>query len=169
VLVHGLFLALLAAAAVADLLWYRIPNLVTGALTLLFVVAALPQALAQPWLAHLAVGGAALVVGFALFSFGAMGGGDVKLLAATALWMGPGLILPHLVLMALLGLGLMLVLLGCRYGLKGLRRLAPERVGRLALPAVLEPGRAVPYGVAIAASAAWLSLRGDGAMWALAG
>jgi prepilin peptidase CpaA len=167
-LVHGVFLALLAWAAVSDLLWYRIPNLLTGALALLFVLAALPQALAQPWLAHLAVGGAVLVVCFALYLINAMGGGDVKLLAATALWMGPGLILPHLVLTAFLGLGLMILLLACRYGLKALRRLAPARVGRLPLPTLLEPGRTVPYGVAIAGSAAWLSLRGGAPMWVLA-
>jgi prepilin peptidase CpaA len=166
-IVHGLYLALLAAAAFCDLRWYRIPNLVSGGIALLFVAATLPQATETAWLAHLAVGAVVLVVGFAMFAFGVMGGGDVKLLAATALWMGPGLILPHVVLTAFLGLGLAVVLLTCRYGWKALCWLGPERLSRVPLPVVLQPSRAIPYGVAIAASGAWLGLRGREGFWAL--
>ena len=46
---------------------------------------------------------AVLIVGFALFSFGAMGGGDAKLMAASALWFGTELTLPYLLLACLLG------------------------------------------------------------------
>ena len=37
---------------------------------------------------HLAAGAVVLAVTFALFAIGGMGGGDAKLLAATAVWMG---------------------------------------------------------------------------------
>lgn len=58
--------------------------------------------------------GIALVV-FALFlgiyAIGQMGGGDVKLLGALALWLPPGAILPMLMVMALLGGALTILLL----------------------------------------------------------
>jgi len=36
---------------------------------------------------HLLVGGTFLIIGFSMFAFGWLGGGDAKLMAATALWM----------------------------------------------------------------------------------
>ena len=39
---------------------------------------------------HFAAGALVLAVTFGLFAMGGMGGGDAKLLAATALWMGFG-------------------------------------------------------------------------------
>jgi Flp pilus assembly protein protease CpaA len=110
---------------------------------------------------------AVLLVGFVLFSLGGVGGGDVKLLAACALWMGPGLILPQITFMAATGLVLAMLLLACRYGWRALCQVSPARMRKIPLPLVLEPGRTVPYGIAIAASAAWVSLRGDGVLAAV--
>ena len=42
----------------------------------------------QAILLHVAAGAAVLAVTFALFAFGWIGGGDAKLAAATALWLG---------------------------------------------------------------------------------
>ena len=68
----------------------------------------------------------------------AMGGGDVKLLTALALWIEPWLFLKLVVLMALLGGVLTLVF--------GAWHVARRRKDRLA----------IPYGVAIALAGLWI-------------
>jgi prepilin peptidase CpaA len=86
------------------------------------------------------IGVAALVFGlFAIaFRFGAMGGGDVKLVAAIALWLPPGAVLKLLVIMSLAG---------------GLLTLAMVIRHRLSKPGgELE----IPYGIAIAFAGFWL-------------
>jgi prepilin peptidase CpaA len=79
---------------------------------------------------------------FALFAIafrlGAMGGGDVKLVAALALWLPPGAVLKLLVVMSIAG---------------GLLTLAMVIRHRLAKPGgELE----IPYGIAIAFGGFWL-------------
>ncbi|OCC25237.1 peptidase [Croceicoccus estronivorus] len=69
-----------------------------------------------------------------LFAIGAMGGGDVKLLAALALWLEPDWFLRMLLIMALVGGMLTIVMAGWHV----IRR----QRGKLA----------IPYGVAIAAA-----------------
>ncbi len=84
-------MALLVWAAVVDLRERRIPNWLT--LTLMLgglVTSMLPYASSQVNFASSSTG---LVVGFALpfvlFAMGALGGGDVKLLAGVGAWIGP--------------------------------------------------------------------------------
>ncbi|RDE06713.1 A24 family peptidase [Sphingomonas aracearum] len=93
------------------------------------------------------IGLAAIV--FALFigafALGWMGGGDVKMIGALALWFPPGALVWMLVLMSLFGGALTLVLVAARAW--------SGRRGR-----VREGAIEVPYGVAIAA-AALLALR----------
>lgn len=85
-------------------------------------------------LLHLALSGAALVFFGALFALGMMGGGDVKLIAALALWLPPYALFAMLVWMAVGGGILTLIVLA----IHALRR---------------APGRPeVPYGVAIVAA-----------------
>jgi prepilin peptidase CpaA len=72
-----------------------------------------------------------------MFAFGLMGGGDVKLLTALALWVHPVLFGKLVVLMAFLGGALSLVL--------GLWHLTNRRRDRLT----------VPYGVAISGAGLW--------------
>ena len=74
----------------------------------------------------------------ALFAMGAMGGGDVKLLAALALWIAPLPFLNLLVMMALLG-GVLTVLF-CAW------HVARRQRDKLA----------IPYGVAIAMAGLWV-------------
>jgi len=74
----------------------------------------------------------------ALFAMGAMGGGDVKLLAALALWIAPLPFLNLLVMMALLG-GVLTVLF-CAWHVARRQR---EKL-------------AIPYGVAIAMAGLWV-------------
>ena len=86
------FLAVLACllwAAIADVRWREIPDAVPLALLVLYAVPALGGAAAGVWWGALLVAGAVFAGGAGLFALGALGGGDVKLLAATALWAGP--------------------------------------------------------------------------------
>ena len=52
---------------------------------------------------HLGIALAAFALAAGLFAIGQMGGGDVKLIAALALWFEPGVFLQMLILMAVLG------------------------------------------------------------------
>jgi prepilin peptidase CpaA len=150
--VHSVFIALLLVAALYDLWRFRIPNLVTAGLAALFLVAALPSALEVAWLGHLGAGALMLLLGAAAFRFRVVGGGDVKLLAATSLWLGFGLLPHHVLLTAVLGLGLALVLLVLRRVLMPVMVAGAPR-GEAWLPRGLQDGQPIPYGIAIAASA----------------
>ncbi|WP_339947732.1 prepilin peptidase [uncultured Albimonas sp.] len=99
---------LLVAAAVWDLRRMRIPNWLNGGLVAIFLALGLailpPEEIA--W--RVAGGLLVLVVGFAFFTFGRMGGGDVKMLAACALYVPlhhAGTVLQLLALALALGLG----------------------------------------------------------------
>jgi prepilin peptidase CpaA len=76
------------------------------------------------------------LVGVGLFSAGAFGGGDVKLLAVTTLWAGPTMVLPFLIVTALAG------------GLLSLTVLMRAQLAGRSLHVAAKPN--VPYGVAIA-------------------
>ncbi len=73
-----------------------------------------------------------------LFAIGAMGGGDVKLLAALALWIEPTLFLKLLLMMALLGGVLTILFAGWHVARRQRDKLA------------------IPYGVAIAMAGLWV-------------
>jgi prepilin peptidase CpaA len=102
------------------------------------------------WLPAIGVALAVFVAGFVPFGLGWMGGGDVKLMAATALWAGPALTLDFLLLTAVAGGACALVMLApSRFALA--RAFEAVGAGRLR-DAVL--GRSIPYAVAIAIGAA---------------
>jgi len=94
---------LLAAAAAADVASRRIPN------ALVLPIAA--GGLAAQWLAGgPAAAGLAVLVALGVLALlllpwmsGKLGGGDVKLIAATAIWIGPSLVLPFLAFTAVAG------------------------------------------------------------------
>jgi prepilin peptidase CpaA len=95
-----------------------------------------------------AVAGTVLAVAFGLFSFGWIGGGDAKLAAATALWVGADFTLAYLIYTALLGGVLTLaILLFRRLPLPGFLR-EQSWIARLHVA-----GTPVPYGVAMALAA----------------
>jgi prepilin peptidase CpaA len=139
ILVALLALLLLAAAAI-DLRTRTIPNGLNLAVALLAVPFWWLTGI-DPWPdIALQVGAAALVfAAFAgLFALGAMGGGDVKLIAALALWLPWPALLAVLVIMSLAG------------GLLTLAMLIRKRLARS--EAALE----IPYGVAIACGGLWV-------------
>lgn len=88
----GACAALVAASAWTDWRRREIPHAFLIAMLALWVLAAFaaPGALGAAPLAGLVCGGVALLLGYAMYAFGAFGGGDGKLLAAAALWLGPG-------------------------------------------------------------------------------
>ena len=103
-LILTIFPGAMALAAATDLITMTLPNRLALALAVCFFVVAPLAGLGWSDVGlHVAFALAALVVTFALFSFGWIGGGDAKLAAATTLWLGFGTTLPYLAYMALLG------------------------------------------------------------------
>jgi prepilin peptidase CpaA len=125
--------AILVVAAVIDVRTFTISNRLNLTVALLAPVywLAVPLSL---WEVPIQLGAAAIVFGVlaAAFYAGMMGGGDVKLAAALALWFPPGLTIKFLVLMSIAGGVLTL-------GILGWHRMQ-RRNGR----------PEIPYGVAIA-------------------
>ncbi|HMO69859.1 MAG TPA: prepilin peptidase [Novosphingobium sp.] len=81
---------------------------------------------------------ATFIVLAVLFAIRAMGGGDVKLLTALALWIKPAWFLQLLVVMAIAG-GVLTIVFGCWHVIRRRR----ERI-------------AIPYGIAIAGAGLWV-------------
>ena len=138
-------LALLAVAAASDL-WRRIiPNALPAGIAAMFALAAMVEPAALVPLDASLTAVAVFAGGAGLFALGWMGGGDVKLLAATALWAGSSGVFGLLILTGLAGgaLGLSVLLW------QGGRRWLAAR-GRRPPP----PAPTVPYGVAIAIAGA---------------
>ena len=93
-----------AFAAAMDLLTMRIPNRISAAMVLAFFPLALLAGLsAADILNHLAAGLLMLAVGVLLFIPGWFGGGDAKLLAAIALWIGLDSLFPYILYVAVAG------------------------------------------------------------------
>ena len=83
-----------------------------------------------------------------VFSFGWIGGGDAKLVAATALWFGFQDLLSYLYMASLLGGGLTLLLLRFR-----IIRLPNLLKGRRWAERLHGKNAGIPYGIALAAAA----------------
>lgn len=146
--VLAFFPLLMALSASTDLLTFTIPNRICASLALGYLIAAMTLGVAvQDILFNLSCALSVLAIAFAMFSLGWIGGGDAKLAAATALWMGWSLILDYGATAAIYGGVLTLALLSAR--------MAP-------LPAALERHAwierlhnlktGVPYGIALAAA-----------------
>ena len=148
------YAGILVAAGWSDLNRYIIPNRVSIALLLLYPAHVVASAGPVDVWGAVLVAVAAFVVCAAFFAFGLMGGGDVKLFAALALWAGPAAIAPFMLVTAVLGGVLAMVLLS------PLGTLLPSPPLSL-FKAGLRPGRArqsMPYGVAIAGAGLLLAV-----------
>ena len=109
------FPVLVLAAGLSDLVTMTIPNRISILLASLFLAFAFASGMAgHEILWHFAIGALVLVIGFIFFSFGWIGGGDAKLAAAIALWLGTDSILEYFLLAAIGGGGLTLGLLAVR-------------------------------------------------------
>ena len=137
-----LLYALLAGAVAGDIRSFRIPNiiplLVLGALALALVLSGAPP---ESWRDAAISGLFGLGAGYLLYRLKMMGGGDGKLIAATAAWFGARSLLGLAFLISLAGIFVALVALVARTTAG-----APGGV-----KAALKTR--VPYGVAIALGA----------------
>jgi prepilin peptidase CpaA len=142
------FPALVAFGGAYDLLTMTIPNRVSIALVALFLVVAVISGLStQDILSHLTAGAIVLVAGIVLFAIGGFGGGDAKLLAAAALWIGLDQLVPFLTYVTLFGGVLAIAILLYRNSVLVHPR-APDWAVNLH-----KQGTGIPYGIAIASSA----------------
>src|SRR5262249_60067234 len=113
----GLFPAMMAFAASSDLLTMTISNRVSLILVGgFFALAAVAGMGAADVLSHVGAAGLILVLAFALFARGWIGGGDAKLAAASVLWLGFEYLLPHLIFASLPGGAVNPALLPVRLG-----------------------------------------------------
>ena len=142
-----MLMAMLAAAAIQDVAQLKISNLLSGGvLVLAVIVMAVVGPEIRVW-ENLLVFVATLAVGTFLFSSGWLGGGDVKLLAATSLWYHLGGAFWFFVSVAIAGglFALFLIIIRRLTWGDALRQRAP----------ILRKGGGIPYGVAIAIGAAF--------------
>ncbi len=126
---------------------YRIPNWLNALVIGLYGVMALTAPEPVLWKAALIGAGIVFAAGYVVFVLKMMGGGDIKLLTVTALWVGAAKLSGYVMLVAILGGVLSLLLLV-------LRRMLPLMMGKWEerFPAALKRGAPVPYGIAIAAA-----------------
>lgn len=144
-----IFPLLMAFAACSDLLTMRISNMLVAAVIASFVVVALVIGMSPALIGmHLAAGALVLAITFALFAMGWIGGGDAKLAAGIAIWMGFELLLPFLLYASVLGGALtFLLLFGRRHALPG------PLLGVGWIQRLHHPKTGVPYGIALAIGA----------------
>ena len=148
-LVFAIFPAAMAYAGASDLLTMTISNKISLALIAAFV--ALAPMVGTSWAdlgLHLAAGGIVFAAAFVCFAFGWVAGGDVKLAAVAALWLGFDHLAEFVGLASILGGALTLMLLSFRTLALPAPLIRQEWVARLHAP---ETG--VPYGIALAAAA----------------
>lgn len=133
---------LLLAGAAEDAVRMRISNLISGAVLLLGIAAAVAIGPDFDLWENLLVFAALLGAGTALFATGKFGGGDVKLLAATGLWVD---------LLGSLGLLATIFIAGgvLAFLIIGSRMIVSEALRSRVM--VLRPNAGIPYGIAIAA------------------
>lgn len=148
-MVLATFSALMIYAAYSDLKSYTLPNFISLLLVGGFAVIMLiiqPPFSAIGW--HIGVGAILFIVGFLMFATGLFGGGDVKVIAALGLWLGPVNALPFLMLMAVFGGALAIVLIVFR------RFKIPQHWQKnSAIAGLHSKEEGIPYGVAIALAA----------------
>lgn len=136
-------------AGVMDIFTMTIPNKISLALVIAFCLLAPIAGLGLTEIAtHFGAGTLTLLVSLGLFTKGWIGGGDAKLMSATALWLGFDHLLPYILIASVAGGALTLLLLFAR---------------KLPLPMILariewisrlhNPQQGIPYGLALAAAA----------------
>ncbi|WP_440984217.1 A24 family peptidase [Shinella sumterensis] len=139
----------LAVAACSDFLTMLIPNRVSAILLAsFFIVAPLAGLGLTEIVTHLAAGAIVFSVCFALFAFNVMGGGDAKLLTASAVWFGLTFSLfEFLVYVSFLGGVLTLAILSVRAHTNTIL------ASGLPVPDSLVMAKKIPYGIAIGVGA----------------
>lgn len=140
-----IFPFLLIYAGISDALSLTIPNKISLGLIASFLLLVPFSGLSLADVGgHVLVAFVILLTGFLLFAYGGLGGGDVKLLAASGLWFGPDHVLNFLMLVTIFGGLLSLICLMIRG-----TPLPPYLAGQRWLVNLQVGQAAVPYGIAI--------------------
>ncbi len=136
----GVLALMLALAAIGDVRKREIPNWLNGAIAVLAIPFwwSLGLSLWPDIAVQSAVGLAVFALFALLFHFGLMGGGDVKMMGALALWLPAGAVLDVLIIMSIAG------------GVLTLAMIARKRLAKS------QEQIEVPYGVAIAFAGLWV-------------
>lgn len=149
VLVLGLFPLAMAYAAASDLISMTISNRLCLLLAGGFAISAATLELSLPEIGqHLAAGILVLTIAFGLFAAGWIGGGDAKLVAATALWFGFDQLMSYLMIAAVFGGILTILILMLRA-----RPLPAPAIGWSWAQRLHAANEGVPYGIALAFAA----------------
>ncbi|PTM51096.1 A24 family peptidase [Phreatobacter oligotrophus] len=144
-----IFPAMMAFAAASDLFTMTISNRVSLILVAGFMVLAIVTGMSWPTIGmHVAAGFLVLSIGFVCFAFGWMGGGDAKLAAATALWLGWSQLLDYAIWASLFGGVLTLGLLA----LRGAPLHPPFLMREGWYARITDEKTGIPYGIALAAA-----------------
>jgi prepilin peptidase CpaA len=144
-----LFPALMAFAASSDLLTMTISNRVSLILVGGFFVLALASGMnVTDVLSHTGAAAVVLVVTFGFFSQGWIGGGDAKLAAASALWLGFDHLMEYALYASLFGGALTLLLIQFR-----MMPMPTVLAGQEWAQRLHRKDAGVPYGIALALSA----------------
>ncbi|WEZ84862.1 prepilin peptidase [Rhizobium sp. 32-5/1] len=135
----------LAIAAFSDLFTMTIPNRVSAIILGAFVLVAPLAGLDLTTIGiHLSAGLAVFVVCFALFALNVMGGGDAKLLTASAVWFGfNNSLIEFLIYVSALGGVLAILVLMMR------KQENTILASGLPVPHLLLTAKKIPYGIAI--------------------
>jgi prepilin peptidase CpaA len=138
----------LIIAAITDIRHRKIANWLTGGIALAAPAFwwACDLSLWPDIASQIGIALASFAILAGLFALNMMGGGDVKLLTALALWVPMSAFMKLIIIMALAG-GVLTVMLGAWHVMK-------RRKDRLA----------IPYGVAISFAALWV-IAADGPSW----
>ena len=142
-----LYPLLMAYAGFSDLFTMTISNRISILLVVGFLALALLTGMPLQTLLtmHLAAGAAVLVLTFAFFARGWIGGGDAKLAAATAVWLGWENLAAYGLQASVLGAGLTIGILILRKRVLPAGLMTRDWIARLH-----KAGTGVPYGVALA-------------------
>jgi len=149
------YAAPLLVAAGYDFWTYRIPNVVTLSIAALYFGCTIYffWGMGINWLSHVGACLVVLAAGLGLFYFNIFGGGDIKLLAAVALWTGFTRELIVFLLVAGVAGGVLTILL---LVLRNTLSLFPIPFPAF-IAAALQERAPVPYGVAVVAGALWVA------------
>ena len=139
---------LMLYAAFSDMLTMTISNKVSLLLIIGFGIFAFYVGMPfDEILWHIAVFSIVLCIGIAMFSFGLLGGGDAKLAASTALWLG-SYTYDYIFISTILGagLGIFLLLIRSKY--------IPQKIASIGwVNRLYQDKTGMPYGLALGAGA----------------
>lgn len=161
-LVWLVYAAISIACGISDLLTYRIPNLFIVLLIAGFAGTALQHRNSIEWLSHLGSFLVILSICATFYALGKMGAGDVKLLAALALWSGAYGLVPLLFWVSLCGLIATGAIVLARHFMPSLQIVVLKA---RPFPRLLTRGEVIPFGLGIGAGAIIASFSFPAWLW----